>query len=236
MIEDRANGISTVTIREAEAGELFDYADAMRRERRDNRAGAKAFATACARGDVEAFWEAVDFLNDWTVDGWRLAMKQLARMSAVTAEIQQAFLNLWIESKMLPLRVGDRRVMADALRILMPGNYHGAPMRLFRGAGGREHRHRLYGFSWTAQRQIAERFAQHWGRNPVWGGVVLSTHAPAGAILVVRDDEEYFDESEVVVDPFRIGKVTLEKRLAPPTSTTSTQTLETIEAVSTTYT
>ena len=41
------------------------------------------------------------------------------------------------------------------------------------------------------------------GRVPV----VLRTEAPADAVLLIRQPEDFYDESEVVVDPFRLGKI-----------------------------
>jgi hypothetical protein len=41
------------------------------------------------------------------------------------------------------------------------------------------------------------------------GPAILSTVAPASAILLRREPEDYFDEGEVVVDPFRLGVVTV---------------------------
>src|SRR4051812_31902811 len=135
-------------------------------ERRNNRLGAKAFARACAAGDVEAFLAAVDFLNEQTVDGWRLAMIRASRLSVVSPEIQAAFLNIWIESKMLPLRVGNRRVLADALRILMRSQCPGGSIRVYRGTGWRERQYRQYGFSWTRDQEMARQFARHWCALP----------------------------------------------------------------------
>ena len=33
-------------------------------------------------------------------------------------------------------------------------------------------------------------------------------------MLLVREDPEYYDESEVVVDPFRLGRISLLERLS----------------------
>jgi hypothetical protein len=49
----------------------------------------------------------VDFLKEGVVDGCRLGMMRVAKLPAVNAESQAAFQNFWIESKMLPLKVGD---------------------------------------------------------------------------------------------------------------------------------
>jgi hypothetical protein len=62
---------------------------------------------------------------------------------------------------------------------------------------------------------VARRFAQNWVHQPAgraahdWTseGVLLKTVAPPEAILLVRQPEDYYDESEVVVDPFRLGSI-----------------------------
>ncbi len=177
------------------------------------------FATACASGEVDRFWGAVNSLYGAGPDGWRLAMMRVSRLPAVSAEIHAAFLEVWIESKQLALRVGDRPTFARALRILMPGDYHGAALRVYRGTSGLERRRRLYGFSWTRHQDVARRFAAHWAK-PIpgleTGGVVLETLCAAEAVLLIRKDENYYDEGEVVVDPYKLGAVTVAERLLSP--------------------
>lgn len=212
--------------------EPFDLRAAFARQRKNNRLGAARFVEACKSGDVEALIQAASFLHDETLDGWRLAMLKVGRLPAVSAEIRLAFLNVWIESKTLAAHIGSRRALADALRVLMPCDYRGTELRLYRGASWPERRRRRYGFSWTRDREIALSFAEpHAGIMPdidreaemraremarQWGGgVVLETIAPPDAILLVREPEDYYDESEVVVDPFRLRGVTVAERLRP---------------------
>ncbi|WP_192384090.1 hypothetical protein [Mesorhizobium silamurunense] len=102
--------------------------------------------------------------------------------------------------------------MAGALRILMPPAYRGEPIRLYRGASARERRSASYGFSWSTDRTTARSFGEHWQRSAN-GGVLLETIAPAQAILLVREVEGYYDEGEVVVDPYGLGPVKLVERL-----------------------
>ena len=85
-------------------------------------------------------------------------------------------------------------------------------MLLYRGTGGYERKRRLYGFSWTNSLEIARNFAGHWAAAE--GGVILETVAPANAVLLVRKPENYYDEGEVVVDPFRLGPVLVKERFA----------------------
>ncbi len=186
----------------------------LEREDRDSRAWALAFSAACEQGDVEEFLAIVSRSIE-VVDGWRLAFRKVARLRRISPKIRAAFVNVWVESKHLPLSIGDRRTAADGLRVLFPGGYRGAPIRLFRGAGGRERRHQLYGFSWTTRLDVARTFAEKW-RPSVHGGVVLETSAPASSVLLVRKEADYYDEGEVVVDPFRLGPIGVVERLAPP--------------------
>jgi len=178
-------------------------------EQRQALRAAANFAAVCARGDAEGLYNASLWLDE-SGDGWRLAMIKIARLVRVTRQIQDAFVSIWVEHKMLPLRVGDRAVLAKALRVLMRGGYGDAPLTLYRGAKSHEHSRRIYNFSWSTDIGIARKFAKHWA-NPDLNsnGIVLETLAPPEAVLLMRQPEDYFDEGEVVVDPFRLDRVKL---------------------------
>jgi hypothetical protein len=45
-------------------------------------------------------------------------------------------------------------------------------------------------------------------------GAVLRTVVPASAILLVRKREDYYDEEEVVVDPYKLAKIEIIERLS----------------------
>ena len=109
------------------------------------------------------------------------------------------------------MRVGNRAVLARALRLLLPRNYLGGPLTLYRGASFRERHYGTYGFSWTTDRAIAQNFAE---RYKIDGGVLLETVATPEAVLLVRRPEDYYDEGEVVLDPFRLGRVRVVERFA----------------------
>lgn len=189
-----------------DADHAFDFEDAYRRERRDDARAARVFERVCRESAVDDLMPAVELL-DLTIDGWRLAMRRVCRLSGIPQpEFRHAFLNIWIQRKTLPRKVGHRPTLAAALRVLMPRNYNGAPLRLYRGAMASERQRRLYGFSWTTDRATAETFAEDW-RARKQDAVVLETLAPAEAIFVLRQDEDFYDEREAVVDPFRLGKV-----------------------------
>jgi hypothetical protein len=173
-------------------------------ERRQAIRAANFFAHVCREGDADALYDAHLLLNDAPYGAWRRAMAKVARLSHVSEGIQNVFVGIWIESNMLALRVGHRPIMAAALRILLPGGYSGSPMMLYRGTHDGERQRRVYGFSWTTDSAIARTFAERWeGLSPV----VLRTEAPADAVLLIRQPEDHYDEGEVVVDPFRLGKI-----------------------------
>jgi hypothetical protein len=44
-------------------------------------------------------------------------------------------------------------------------------------------------------------------------GIVLKTTAAPEAVLLIRRPEDYYDEGEVVVDPYRLGKIDVVERV-----------------------
>ncbi len=98
-----------------EPGDCTDWRALDLAERRADRAAARAFVNACQSGDSAALLHAVDLINHTSIDGWRLAMKGAGRLSGVDQAIRDAFLHVWIESKTLARRVGDKRALAAAL-------------------------------------------------------------------------------------------------------------------------
>jgi hypothetical protein len=187
------------------------WVEPARAERRAERAAAKAFAEACAAGDPEALHYAASTFEGLE-DGWRLAFREVAKLPAVAPAAQDRFLHLWLSTKELPRRVGDPKTLVAGLRKLFPRPVVTEPMLLYRGAEQSELRRRK-GFSWTVRIEKAREFAERF-RNWEKGGVVLETVAPPEAILLVRGspDPEYYDESEVVVDPFLLGTVRVVER------------------------
>jgi hypothetical protein len=192
-------------------------------ERHRDEEAARAFIRVCADGDAQ-WLSGVSRWLDEGVNSWKLAMAGVARLRSVSAEVRAAFVPIWIEHKTLPRKVDSRRIMARALRVLMPGGYSGPPLTLYRGAEADERRRRIYGFSWSTDIAKARPFAEHWARTFGTSAVVLRTAvALPEAVLLVRqpgtfsittDGEEHpFDEDEVVVDPFRLGRVDVAERL-----------------------
>jgi hypothetical protein len=113
---------------------------------------------------------------------------------------------------------GDRPLVANALRVLLLGGYSGPPLTVYRGTSNTERRRRLYGFSIDVA--VARRFAEPYawpppsvGTSRPDQGVVLQTSAPREAVLLIRKRGDYYDEGEVVVDPFRLGRIEVVERL-----------------------
>jgi hypothetical protein len=97
----------------------FDLRAATAREQRESRAAAELFEEAVKSGDLVAFAHTVNALNDEVVDGWRLAMKRVARLPGTADEIRNEFLVYWIRQKGFYYKVPNYRVLA-ALRVLLP--------------------------------------------------------------------------------------------------------------------
>ena len=103
--------------------------------------------------------------------------------------------------------MGDNRVLVVALRVLFPCDYVGAPIQVYRGTNYRKGR-RIHGVSWTRDIEIARDFARrHAIPELASQGVVLAAVAPPEAVLLIREREGYYDEGEIVLDPYRIGRV-----------------------------
>src|SRR5215469_11457948 len=78
-----------------------EWLDGLREEQRKRQQTAKMFVDAVLRNDCAAFCEAVNLLMDQVVDGWSTAITQVAKLQQVSPEIQNAFLRVWTQSKML---------------------------------------------------------------------------------------------------------------------------------------
>lgn len=189
----------------------FDFRAALREERSRDKQLAKMLADAFAGDDPEKLLQAIDQM-EYAVDGWRLALARVGRLGEVSPEVSAAFLNVWIQMKHLPLEVGHRPTMAKALRVLLSPLRPAVSesMKLYRGASARERRSRLYGFSWSQDVNIAESFAE--AKRSI-GAVVMETLATPEAVLLIREPEGFYDEGEVIVDPYRLGAVRVIGRL-----------------------
>ncbi|WP_267427801.1 hypothetical protein [Methylobacterium sp. GC_Met_2] len=104
--------------------------------------------------------------------------------------------------------------MARALHVLMPPIGLGEPLLLYRGTTASERSRRVYGFSWSTRREIAQRFAEQ-ASVASGGAVLLETLAPPSTVHLNREDEGYYGGGEVVVDPYKLAAVRVVERLPP---------------------
>jgi hypothetical protein len=211
-----------------------DFRRRIKEEQRRQRAHAIAVVDACKHGDAERFFHLI-YPYDGHPDFWPPAVRSIARViSEVTPEIQEAFRQVWIETKMLSNGV-DNRALCRALRILMP-RYNGEALRLFRGASALERRRAAYGISWTSNLSMAEQFAEDYCAWP-GGSVVLETLASPEAIICAVEYPppmteaekaelrlppdtkitEYHAESEYLIERRLLGSVQVLRRYQQPT-------------------
>jgi hypothetical protein len=205
----------------------------IRAEREHERLHVKALLDALRRGDAERFYH-LAYPYDEHPDFWPRAVRAIDRkISEVTPEIQDAFLQVWVQTKMLAGRVDNNRMLCRVLRVLMPA-YKGEALRLFRGASVGERRRAAYGVSWTSNLSAAEDFAESYR---VWpgGSVVLETVASPEAIISAVEYPapmteaekvelppnvkvvEYHEEREYLVERRLLGPVKVLLRYPPKT-------------------
>lgn len=182
---------------------------------------ARFFVDAARRGDTAEFRSLGSVLDDQTLRGWHHALVGISGLASVSTNIRSAFLEIWVENKSLSIHIDNRRLLVKALRVLFPCDYDGPPLSLFRGTRRFERRRRRYGFSWTTKIEVARSFADEHSAKvkeatavglthfdyPGNEGIILEAVAPAAAIMLMREGENYYDEGEVVVDPFGLGKI-----------------------------
>ena len=165
-----------------------------------DRRAAAAFAHACKSGNTSALSSAVDLIEDTSVNGWRLAFMQTAKLENVPIAIKKALMKIWVEDKTIRLRIGNDFLAIAGLRVLLP-SYSGPDIHLFRGETFYARCRRTYGMSWTEDIAIAIKFANDPRRLCVGGSVVLETVAPSAAIIATTYTiDDPYKEHEFLVD------------------------------------
>jgi hypothetical protein len=182
------------------------------------RAAAKALLKAGQAGDDSEFLCQLHQLRN-TMNGWALAMRQIARLGRVSKEIQFKFALMWASDTHPPC--DDGHAFLDAMRVLFKP-YQDPSMRLFRGASADEARRRkFYGISWTSDFETAHWFAKRYEDCSI-GGVVLETMASPESIISTPgldvpyyeslNGERMYDESEYLLDGRRLANVKIAHR------------------------
>ena len=182
-----------------------DFDRALRKERRDARRAGRAFARACAVGDVDAVQALAHVLGEETVGGWEQAFRFLPEV--VHPDVHAAFLPIWIENKSIAASFASTRPVLEALRRLIRP-YDGLTVTLYRGEARNRRRRSEIGISWTSDLNTAEKFATDARQCIEGGSVVLRAVAPPEAIVShLRGDEDHYGEAEFFVDPRLLGRI-----------------------------
>ncbi|HEV2596233.1 MAG TPA: hypothetical protein VGU01_13640 [Sphingomicrobium sp.] len=192
----------------------FDIKQHRASERRKRAEFVSMFERACEGGDINAFLHAVDGINEY--GAWPKAFARISRLSSIQSAVKDEFMQVWVESKLMGLTAGDRKTLVHALRLLFPASAcPTVPLQVYRGAGALERKRAAYGVCWTSDPSVARTFAdeyQHWPS----GSVILSAVVPPAGVIMIRDNVPgYYEESEVVVDPFMLENIRVIERRAP---------------------
>jgi len=186
--------------------------------RRAARTAVRNFVSGAASGDVRlmsASVEALSYAEDYG-GGWKRALRAVCRLNKLPSETREAFLQMFLElGTRLRLDTDDDLVLSDGLRKLLPP-YSGPAVKLFRGEGAMNRRHRRYGLSWSSDRSVALAYAEtgNW-RCSTGGSVLLATLAPRASIICAPAlIYDRYGEREFVVDRRRLKHISVEARFS----------------------
>jgi len=148
-------------------------------------------------------------------EAFLLGFRAAARLENVSETVRMAFLGIWeVHGDALRGEIRQDVTLIDGLWRLLP-SYSGPQMTLFRGESARNRRYRTYGLSWTADKDVAEDFAEYAARHEVGGGVLLRCVAPATAIIsapAIQGDR--YGEQEYLVDRRRLTSIDVLERFS----------------------
>jgi hypothetical protein len=206
---------------------IDEFKAAIREERRQSRQAGADFAAACLSGDVSAFERAVYACGELTVEGWRHAFRNLLKIERVHPGIIKPFLSVWIENKSIARHFESDLPVVKALRKIFPP-YTGEPVHLYRGEFHRAWKRRTYGIAWTADPEIAEKFATDTRQCSLGGSLIIETIAPPEAIIANMDAVgDYYSEREYLVDRRKLEKVRVYRRFPQLPADHTTEFMET---------
>ena len=195
--------------------DVKEFLAQIREERRRKRAAVTAFVDAAVSGDPTLLRESMEEIE--LNCAWHQTMRAVAKTRNISEDIQHAFLLIWtIGGDHIRSEVGDDKVLIDALRKLVPP-YKGPSRKLYRGDCFTNRKHRTYGLSWSAERDVAECFAHNIYQSFEGGSVLLETIAPLDAIIcaVPADNSAHAVEEEYLVDRRRLTSVRVLERYPP---------------------
>ncbi|TCA38498.1 hypothetical protein E0H72_26430 [Rhizobium leguminosarum bv. viciae] len=175
---------------------ISDFRERRAAERRIVRETVRTFVMAAQAGDIKALSDIVCQF-DLVFGLGPACLRAAARLPDVPWWTKKYFRELhYRDGDHLRQELGDR-ILVDAYRVLLP-SYRGPAVLLYRGEGADNRRRRCYGLSWSANRSVAERFAEGTSRMYEDGSVLLETLAPPEAILMKMPKR--YGEDEYLVD------------------------------------
>lgn len=140
---------------------------------------------------------------------WREAIEEMIRAGRPELKDSERFHTEWItRGHRIRELVNDDNLLLDAIRQWLP-MYTGPSLTLYRGENIERWRSNRCGFAWTDKREIAVMFAR--GLNAMYGegGILLSTVAPATAIIAGPNSHSiWLNEDEYVLDIRHLGEIT----------------------------
>lgn len=149
------------------------------------------------------------------IDGstWRAAFQHLDQHIESKAFHKAAVHTLWTTNGgHLRRKIQDDALILRILKKSMPG-YQGIGLTLYRGECQFLYAQHKIGFCWSAQIEVATRFAS--GLNAIEsGGVLLTAFAPTEAILVGPNNHsaQQMEEFEYTCDPGQLQDIKVLRR------------------------
>ena len=127
---------------------------------------------------------------------------------SVTQIFKDEFHQFWIERGMsIRAQINNDELLRNLLRKLL-SPYQDEKITLYRGEDINDYRENRIGFCWTNDLRIAKRFATRNAYNGI--KLILSGIFDKDSIITkIHFEDDYMDESEYIVDPFKITNITI---------------------------
>ena len=126
----------------------------------------------------------------------------------VTQIFKDEFYKFWIERGMFVRKqINNDELLRNLLRKLLPP-YQGEEITLYRGENIKDYRKNRIGFCWNSDLKIAKRFSTRNAYNN--SKLILSGRFDKDSIITkIHSQDDYMDESEYIIDPFKITNITI---------------------------
>ena len=148
------------------------------------------------------FMEYIDKNNLWNF------LLSNCELDSVTQIFKDEFHQFWLERGMfIRTQISNDELLRNLLRKLL-SPYQGEEITLYRGENIKDYRENRIGFCWTNDLRIAKRFATRNAYNGI--KLILSGRFDKDSIITkIHFEDDYMDESEYIVDPFKITNITI---------------------------